>query len=534
MAMRRWTVVVAVVAAVSAAGLVSSSGISFEDRGPATRPNPDAVPPDVRSTEGVLHVETVAPASLLVPDTTPPDRRDVALLWLQGRPAVGGPNGRVALDAAGSPIAFDGRLVASRLPWRLEGREPASVAPDGAGGYWIATRDGAVVRVGRDGHVADSASVPYAYSWVAAGADGEVWAFRSPEQFSFPFGSSPVPLLSAVGHDRERPVASRRPASPIFGDIVNAGRVVSADDGGFFYAPFIRDEILRFGPAGDTLWRATRGLPHGVEEPSIELGADGQPLLDYAPVNIGLQLGPDGMLYVLTTPGHTTQRARLDRIDPGSGVVRATAELPTALPTLAVDPDGRVYLLDDFRLLTGVAPAEREPLEPFDLEGREGGRIRLADFRGRVVLVNFWASWCAPCRQEMPELDELRREFPPERFALIAISDDLDPADARTFIDEFGFTFPVGLGMGKMRSRYHYMGLPFTVLVDAEGRVVQRWAGYGEEPQMQAIRALVTAELERAGADLVTPAGPRGDAAGGHPAGGHPAGGHSAGGHSGH
>ncbi|MFW6089050.1 MAG: hypothetical protein ACODAB_04800, partial [Gemmatimonadota bacterium] len=112
----------------------------------------------------MLHVETVAPASRLVPDTTPPDRRDVTLLWLQGRPAVGGPDGRVALDVAGSPIAFDGRLVASRLPWRLDGREPASFAPDGAGGYWIATRTGAVVRVGRGGRIADSASTPYAYS----------------------------------------------------------------------------------------------------------------------------------------------------------------------------------------------------------------------------------------------------------------------------------------------------------------------------------------------------------------------------------
>ncbi|MFW6085150.1 MAG: redoxin domain-containing protein, partial [Gemmatimonadota bacterium] len=236
----------------------------------------------------------------------------------------------------------------------------------------------------------------------------------------------------------------------------------------------------------------------------------------YAPVNIGLRLGPDGMLYALTTPGHTTQRARLDRIDPDSGVVRATVELPTALPTLAVDPDGRVYLLDDFRLLTGVAPAEREPLEPFNLEGLDGERIRLADYRDRVVLVNFWASWCAPCRQEMPELDALRREFSPERFALIAISDDLEPADARAFIDEFGFTFPVALGRGKMRSRYHYMGLPFTVLVDTGGRIVQRWAGYGEEPQIRAIRALVTAELERTGADLAAPTGPDGSAAGGH------------------
>jgi thiol-disulfide isomerase/thioredoxin len=513
---RRWGVVAAVVAAVFAAGMLYSSGPSDEDRGPATRPNPDARPSDVRTTGGGLRVKTVAPAALLVPDSIPPDRRDVDLLWLQGRPAVASPDGRVALDAAGSPIAFDGRLVASRLPWRLEGREPASLAADGAGGYWIATRTGAVVRVDRRGLIADSATSPYGYSWLAAGPGGEVWAFRSPEQFAFPFGRSAVPLVAPIGHDLQSPIASRKAASPIFDHLVNAGRVVPAEDGGFFYAPFIRDEILRFGPTGDTVWQATRGLPHGVEEPSIELGSDGQPLLDYAPVNIGLQLGPDGMLYALTTPGHTTERARLDRIDPDSGIVCATVELPTALPTLAVDPDGRIYLLEDFRLLTGVAPAERQPLEPFDLEGLDGGRIRLADFRDRVLILNFWASWCAPCRHEMPALDSLHREFPPERLALVAISEDLSTSDARAFIEELGFTFPVALGKGEMRARYHYMGLPFTVLVDTEGRVIQRWAGYGEEPQMQAMRALITAELDRTDADSASRAGMAGNAHAGH------------------
>ena len=131
------------------------------------------------------------------------------------------------------------------------------------------------------------------------------------------------------------------------------------------------------------------------------------------------------------------------------------------------------------------------------LERLGGGSVRLADYEGKVLLVNFWASWCLPCRDEMPELDALRREFTDEPFAFIALSDDVSPDKAIDFIEEFGFDFPVGFGRGKLRPEYHYLGLPFTVLVDAEGRVVQRWSGYAGDVQLAAIRGMIRAELDR-------------------------------------
>ena len=67
----------------------------------------------------------------------------------------------------------------------------------------------------------------------------------------------------------------------------------------------------------------------------------------------------------------------------------------------------------------------------------------------------------------------------------------------KTYLDEYGFDFPVGLGRGRLKSTYHYMGLPFTVLVDREGKVVQRWIGFAGEDQIQSIRAVAMAELER-------------------------------------
>ena len=77
------------------------------------------------------------------------------------------------------------------------------------------------------------------------------------------------------------------------------------------------------------------------------------------------------------------------------------------------------------------------------------------------------------------------------------LSDDVRPEKAVEFIDEFGFTFPVGFGRGKLRQEYHYLGLPFTVLVDAEGRVVQRWSGFAGEDQIAAIRNVIRTELDR-------------------------------------
>ena len=496
MARRGWGWVAGAAAALIAVGALYTSGSAGENRGPVARPNPEAHAPEITEVGGVPHIATLQPAEQLVLDTVPPDD-SVDLLWFQGRGASPTASGAVVLDAAGTPIRFDSRLRAERLRFRLGGREIANLAQSGDGTFWIATREGSVLRIADDGTIADSIPQPFDYTHVVSDAGGRIWAVRSPEQFSFPLRLEPAPLIAPVDHETDLDVPARRPQIPIFVHLVNAGRVVFGEDGSIYFAPFIRDEIIRFGPDGDTVWVATRGLPHGVEEPKFELDETGKPILDYAPVNLGLRWGPDGMLYVLSTPGYTTAVSRLDVIDPNSGIVRRTTELPTPLPTIAVDETGRAYLLDEFVLLTGVAPAERVPLTEFDLPRMRGGRMRLADYEGKLLLINFWASWCAPCREEMPALDTLALSFPGEPFAFIALSDDVEPDKARAFIEEFGFEFPVGLGKGKLRNAYHYIGLPFTVLVDAEGRVVQRWSGFAGDGQIAAIRGVIRTELDR-------------------------------------
>lgn len=186
-----------------------------------------------------------------------------------------------------------------------------------------------------------------------------------------------------------------------------------------------------------------------------------------------------------------------DRLDPFERQV-AGARLSTALPTLAADISGRVYVLDQFQLLAGVPERERPAAPAFDLPGLDTGRISLASLRGRVALVNLWASWCGPCRDEMPALDSLRRGFPDSAFVFVALSDDANIGAARRFLRKHHFDFPVGLGMGKLRDQFHAPGLPVTVLIDRQGREVRRWIGFVGAGQIASIRALVRAELDRA------------------------------------
>ncbi len=156
-----------------------------------------------------------------------------------------------------------------------------------------------------------------------------------------------------------------------------------------------------------------------------------------------------------------------------------------------------MYLLDSFGLLTGVPPADREPIPGFDLPMLRGGQLSSAALRGHIVLLNFWASWCAPCRLEMPALDSLRREITDTTFVFLGVNEEEDTTAARAFLDEFGFDFPVLLGRGHLRERFHYPGLPYTLLVDRDGKVVERWIGFAGPEQLQAIRALIRAELDR-------------------------------------
>ena len=112
------------------------------------------------------------------------------------------------------------------------------------------------------------------------------------------------------------------------------------------------------------------------------------------------------------------------------------------------------------------------PAPDFRLEDLDGRPVRLADYRGQVVLINFWATWCVPCRTEMPEIESAYRAHRERGFAVLAI-DVQEPAGmVRPFMAELGLTFPALLDLvGSVSRAYRARALPASFLVDRQGIV---------------------------------------------------------------
>jgi peroxiredoxin len=140
-----------------------------------------------------------------------------------------------------------------------------------------------------------------------------------------------------------------------------------------------------------------------------------------------------------------------------------------------------------------VAPGGLAP--DFTLRTLDGPNLRLQEQRGRVVLVNFWATWCGPCRQEMPHLSKLYEKYHASGFVLLGVNVDDDTKNALDVAAKLGLKFPVSLDSDKKVSRlYDLTAMPSTVLIDRDGRVRYVHRGYKdgyENTYDQQIRGLL-------------------------------------------
>lgn len=114
----------------------------------------------------------------------------------------------------------------------------------------------------------------------------------------------------------------------------------------------------------------------------------------------------------------------------------------------------------------------------FTLTGFNGQTLRLSGFRGKVVLLNFWATWCAPCQAEMPVFAAWQHQYAPRGFQVIGISMDDDAAPARRLVERLKLNYPSALGDARLAARYGgVLGLPLTFLIDRDGLVRARFQG---------------------------------------------------------
>lgn len=131
----------------------------------------------------------------------------------------------------------------------------------------------------------------------------------------------------------------------------------------------------------------------------------------------------------------------------------------------------------------------------FALKSSSGENLRLSEFRGDVVMVNFWATWCGPCRQEMPLLDELYSRYGRVGFSLLGVNIDDNESKAMEMVSDLGVTFPVLFDSSKTVSElYEVNAMPVTVLIDREGTVRYVHLGYKpgyEEKYLDQIRSLL-------------------------------------------
>lgn len=147
-----------------------------------------------------------------------------------------------------------------------------------------------------------------------------------------------------------------------------------------------------------------------------------------------------------------------------------------------------------------VAHADPASAAPeFSLATPDGKTIRLAHLRGQVVFLNFWATWCPPCRVEMPSMEQLHREFKDQGLAVLAVDIRESPTQVARFMKEFRLSFPALLDTdGEVASRYRVQGIPATALIDHSGRIVGAVVGPRKWSSPEA-KALIRSLLNRRG-----------------------------------
>jgi peroxiredoxin len=147
----------------------------------------------------------------------------------------------------------------------------------------------------------------------------------------------------------------------------------------------------------------------------------------------------------------------------------AEAPVPVALKPRK----GRVLtVVDAAKELNLIAPSRQKLAEDFTLPLVGGDTLRLSAERGKVVLINFWATWCPPCREEMPAMERLWRQQKGQGFVLVAVSVDSDTEKVKPYLDEHKLTFPAGLDPKMdLANAYGVRAVPSSFVVDRQGHL---------------------------------------------------------------
>lgn len=138
-----------------------------------------------------------------------------------------------------------------------------------------------------------------------------------------------------------------------------------------------------------------------------------------------------------------------------------------------------------------------EQAKDFTLKSKENGNIRLSEQRGNIVMVNFWASWCGPCREELPKMEALYQEYQDLGFEILAINLDDEASKAEVLLNDIEVSFPVLYdSAGEVSELYDVNAMPTTVIIDRDGKQRLVHLGYraGDEKKYEAAIKLLMRE----------------------------------------
>ena len=114
----------------------------------------------------------------------------------------------------------------------------------------------------------------------------------------------------------------------------------------------------------------------------------------------------------------------------------------------------------------------------FTVTDINGKKLSLSDYRGKVVLLDFWATWCTPCRAEIPHFVDMQEKLGPQGFQVIGISMDDEAKPVKEFYQQYRINYPLGVGDDKLAQSFGgVLGLPVNFLIDREGRIVKKYLG---------------------------------------------------------
>ena len=125
-----------------------------------------------------------------------------------------------------------------------------------------------------------------------------------------------------------------------------------------------------------------------------------------------------------------------------------------------------------------TARSERKEAPDFTLPQLDGGQLRLSSYRGKVVLLDFWATWCTPCREETPHFVEMQQKYGDRGLQIIGVSMDDSPEPVRPFYQQFHINYPLVMGTADVGSAYGgVLGLPVAFVIDRKGRIYSKHMG---------------------------------------------------------